>query len=140
MTVRLTHIGSPTALIEVEWRLLTGPTFALPGRCYTSTGAPAPKLTDPAITPPTGSALAATRQQACPRVALRLTTGWWWRSSRGNKPPKTTAAWSSTGSAAGIGASQRAKPSAAAVGDAPRRDVISEASLLAAKNASFPRG
>jgi hypothetical protein len=35
MTVRLTHIGSPTALIEVEWRLLTDPTFALPGRCYT---------------------------------------------------------------------------------------------------------
>jgi hypothetical protein len=28
MTVRITHIGGPTALIEVgEWRLLTHPTF-----------------------------------------------------------------------------------------------------------------
>jgi hypothetical protein len=29
MTVRITHIGGPTALIEVgEWRLLTGPAIA----------------------------------------------------------------------------------------------------------------
>jgi L-ascorbate metabolism protein UlaG (beta-lactamase superfamily) len=36
MTVRITHIGGPTALIEVgEWRLLTGPTFDPHGRCYT---------------------------------------------------------------------------------------------------------
>ena len=43
------------------------------------------------------------------------------------------AAWSSTGSAAGIGASQRAKPSATAVGDALRRDVLEE--LVAAARA-----
>jgi pimeloyl-ACP methyl ester carboxylesterase len=35
-------------------------------------------------------------------------------TSRGSKQPRNTAAWSSTGSAAGIGASQRANPSAAA--------------------------
>ncbi|HTE68661.1 MAG TPA: hypothetical protein VK942_07880, partial [Actinomycetes bacterium] len=35
--------------------------------------------------PPTGSALAATRQQAWARVALRLTTGWWWRACQGLK-------------------------------------------------------
>jgi Beta-lactamase superfamily domain len=33
--VRLTHIGGPTALIEVGgWRLLTDPTFDAPGRRY----------------------------------------------------------------------------------------------------------
>ncbi|GAA1018089.1 MBL fold metallo-hydrolase [Acrocarpospora pleiomorpha] len=33
--VRITHIGGPTALIEVgEWRLLTDPTFDPPGRRY----------------------------------------------------------------------------------------------------------
>ena len=32
MTVRITHIGGPTALLEVEgWRLLTDPTFDPPG-------------------------------------------------------------------------------------------------------------
>jgi L-ascorbate metabolism protein UlaG (beta-lactamase superfamily) len=31
--VRITHIGGPTALIEVGgWRLLTDPTFDAPGR------------------------------------------------------------------------------------------------------------
>jgi L-ascorbate metabolism protein UlaG (beta-lactamase superfamily) len=31
MTVRITHIGGPTALIEVgEWRLLTDPTLDPP--------------------------------------------------------------------------------------------------------------
>jgi len=36
MTVRITHIGGPTALIDVgEWRLLTDPTFDPPGRRYT---------------------------------------------------------------------------------------------------------
>ena len=31
MTVPITHIGGPTALIEVgEWRLLADPTFTLP--------------------------------------------------------------------------------------------------------------
>ncbi len=33
--VRITHIGGPTALIEVDgWRLLTDPTFDPPGRTY----------------------------------------------------------------------------------------------------------
>jgi hypothetical protein len=33
--VRLTHIGGPTALIEVGgWRPLTDPTFDAPGRTY----------------------------------------------------------------------------------------------------------
>ena len=36
MTVRITHLGGPTALIEGgEWRLLTDPTFDPPGRRYT---------------------------------------------------------------------------------------------------------
>src|SRR5271157_5682516 len=35
-TLRITHIGGPTALIEVgDWRLLTDPTFDPPGRRYT---------------------------------------------------------------------------------------------------------
>jgi L-ascorbate metabolism protein UlaG (beta-lactamase superfamily) len=35
MSVRLTHIGGPTVLIEVEgWRVLTDPTFDGPGRSY----------------------------------------------------------------------------------------------------------
>jgi L-ascorbate metabolism protein UlaG (beta-lactamase superfamily) len=43
MTVRITHIGGPTALIEVgEWRLLTDPTFAPPAAATASAGAPAP--------------------------------------------------------------------------------------------------
>ncbi len=33
--MRITHIGGPTALIEVDgWRLLTDPTFDSPGRRY----------------------------------------------------------------------------------------------------------
>jgi L-ascorbate metabolism protein UlaG (beta-lactamase superfamily) len=33
--VRITHIGGPTVLIEVEgWRILTDPTFDAPGRTY----------------------------------------------------------------------------------------------------------
>lgn len=33
--LRITHIGGPTALIEVGgWRLLTDPTFDAPGRSY----------------------------------------------------------------------------------------------------------
>ena len=35
MTMRITHIGGPTALIEVGgWRILTDPTFDAPGRRY----------------------------------------------------------------------------------------------------------
>jgi L-ascorbate metabolism protein UlaG (beta-lactamase superfamily) len=33
--MRITHVGGPTVLIEVEgWRLLTDPTFDAPGRRY----------------------------------------------------------------------------------------------------------
>ena len=49
--VRITHVGGPTALIEVgDWRLLTSPTFDPPGRRYAfgwATGSV--KLAGPAI-------------------------------------------------------------------------------------------
>jgi L-ascorbate metabolism protein UlaG (beta-lactamase superfamily) len=50
-TVRLTHIGGPTALVEVDgWRLLTDPTFDAPGRKYHITwGASTRKVTGPRI-------------------------------------------------------------------------------------------
>ena len=33
--MRITHVGGPTALIELDgWRLLTDPTFDVPGRRY----------------------------------------------------------------------------------------------------------
>jgi L-ascorbate metabolism protein UlaG (beta-lactamase superfamily) len=49
--VRVTHIGGPTALIEVNgWRLLTDPTFTPPGRRYSfGWGSSSRKLTGPAI-------------------------------------------------------------------------------------------
>ena len=49
--VRFTHIGGPTALIEVGgWRLLTDPTFDPPGRRYTfGWGSSSRKLTGPAV-------------------------------------------------------------------------------------------
>jgi L-ascorbate metabolism protein UlaG (beta-lactamase superfamily) len=49
--VRLTHIGGPTALIEVGgWRLLTDPTFDGPGRRYAfGWGSSSRKLAGPAI-------------------------------------------------------------------------------------------
>jgi L-ascorbate metabolism protein UlaG (beta-lactamase superfamily) len=49
--VRLTHIGGPTTLIEVDdWRLLTDPTFDNPGERYNfGWGASSRKLTGPAI-------------------------------------------------------------------------------------------
>lgn len=49
--VRLTHIGGPTTLIEVDgWRLLTDPTFDAPGRKYHITwGASTRKVTGPGI-------------------------------------------------------------------------------------------
>ena len=49
--IRLTHIGGPTTLIEVEgWRLLTDPTFDAPGRKYRfGWGTGSRKLTGPAI-------------------------------------------------------------------------------------------
>ncbi|HEX9379688.1 MAG TPA: MBL fold metallo-hydrolase [Gaiellaceae bacterium] len=49
--VRITHIGGPTALIEVDgWRLLTDPTFDPPGRKYKfGWGTGSVKLAGPAI-------------------------------------------------------------------------------------------
>jgi L-ascorbate metabolism protein UlaG (beta-lactamase superfamily) len=51
-SVRLTHIGGPTVLIEaVGWRILTDPTFDPPGRRYAfGLGASSSKLAGPAIT------------------------------------------------------------------------------------------
>jgi L-ascorbate metabolism protein UlaG (beta-lactamase superfamily) len=51
--VRLTHIGGPTVLLEVEgWRLLTDPTFDPPGRRYSfGWGSNSRKLTGPAVAP-----------------------------------------------------------------------------------------
>jgi L-ascorbate metabolism protein UlaG (beta-lactamase superfamily) len=50
-TVGITHIGGPTALIEIGgWRLLTDPTFDSPGRRYTfGWGSASRKLHGPAI-------------------------------------------------------------------------------------------
>jgi L-ascorbate metabolism protein UlaG (beta-lactamase superfamily) len=49
--VRLTHIGGPTVLLELDgWRLLTDPTFDPPGRRYAfGWGTSSRKLTGPAI-------------------------------------------------------------------------------------------
>jgi L-ascorbate metabolism protein UlaG (beta-lactamase superfamily) len=51
--VRITHIGGPTALIEVGgWRLLTDPTFDAPGRKYNfGWGTSSHKVAGPAIEP-----------------------------------------------------------------------------------------
>ncbi|GEL95611.1 MBL fold metallo-hydrolase [Cellulomonas composti] len=51
MTVRLTHVGGPTLLVEVDgWRLLTDPTFDAPGRRYGfGWGTAANKTTAPAV-------------------------------------------------------------------------------------------
>jgi L-ascorbate metabolism protein UlaG (beta-lactamase superfamily) len=49
--VRITHVGGPTVLIEVDgWRLLTDPTFDSPGRDYHfGWGTGSRKVTGPAI-------------------------------------------------------------------------------------------
>ena len=49
--VRVTHVGGPTALIEVGgWRLLTDPTFDPPGKRYVfGWGTSSRKLTGPAV-------------------------------------------------------------------------------------------
>ena len=54
-TVRITHIGGPTALIEIGgWRLLTDPTFDPPGRRYFfGWGTMSRKLSGPAVAPRT---------------------------------------------------------------------------------------
>jgi L-ascorbate metabolism protein UlaG (beta-lactamase superfamily) len=51
--LRVTHIGGPTALIEVDgWRLLTDPTFDDPGQTYRfGWGTSSRKLTGPSIEP-----------------------------------------------------------------------------------------
>ena len=51
--IRVTHIGGPTALIEVNgWRLLTDPTFDAPGRRYTfGWGSSSHKSAGPAVAP-----------------------------------------------------------------------------------------
>jgi L-ascorbate metabolism protein UlaG (beta-lactamase superfamily) len=53
MDVRLTHVGGPTLLIEVEgWRLLTDPTFDPPGRRYAfGWGTSSRKVAGPALGP-----------------------------------------------------------------------------------------
>lgn len=50
--MRLTHVGGPTLLIEVEgWRILTDPTFDPPGRRYKfGWGTASTKVAPPAIT------------------------------------------------------------------------------------------
>ena len=50
-SVRITHIGGPTTLIEVEgWRLLTDPTFDPPGQTYDfGWGSHSQKLAGPAV-------------------------------------------------------------------------------------------
>ena len=52
-TVRFIHIGGPTTLIEVDgWRILTDPTFDLPGRTYRfGWGTSSRKTTAPALDP-----------------------------------------------------------------------------------------
>ena len=49
--MRITHVGGPTALIELDgWRLLTDPTFDVPGRRYAfGWGTSSRKLAGPAI-------------------------------------------------------------------------------------------
>jgi len=50
-TMRITHIGGPTALIEIGgWRIVTDPTFDAPGRRYNfGWGTSSKKLAGPAI-------------------------------------------------------------------------------------------
>jgi L-ascorbate metabolism protein UlaG (beta-lactamase superfamily) len=50
-TVRVTHVGGPTTLIEVDgWRLLTDPTFDPPGRRYSfGWGTSSRKVAGPAV-------------------------------------------------------------------------------------------
>jgi len=52
-TVRITHVGGPTAILEIDgWRLLTDPTFDPPGRSYSfGWGSGSRKLAGPAIRP-----------------------------------------------------------------------------------------
>ena len=52
-TVRITHVGGPTAIIEIDgWRLLTDPTFDPLGRSYSfGWGSGSRKLAGPAIAP-----------------------------------------------------------------------------------------
>ena len=51
--LRITHIGGPTVLVEVEgWRILSDPTFDPPGRTYAfGWGTSSRKTTGPAVAP-----------------------------------------------------------------------------------------
>ena len=51
--MRLTHVGGPTLLVEVDgWRLLTDPTFDPPGRSYSfGWGTGSTKTAGPALAP-----------------------------------------------------------------------------------------
>ena len=71
--VRLTHIGGPTTLIEVEgWRLLTDPTFDPPGRTYDfGWGSTSRKLAGPAIA---AADLRADRRRAAHATTTTATT------------------------------------------------------------------
>jgi len=53
VTVRLTHVGGPTVLIELPgWRILTDPTFDAPGRTYGfGLGTSSTKVAGPAVDP-----------------------------------------------------------------------------------------
>jgi len=53
MGLTLTHIGGPTVLVDLEgWRILTDPTFDLPGRTYDfALGTSSTKTVGPALTP-----------------------------------------------------------------------------------------
>ncbi len=50
--IHLTHIGGPTALIEIgQWRILTDPTFELAGYQYSAGPQVVSKTTSPALLP-----------------------------------------------------------------------------------------
>jgi L-ascorbate metabolism protein UlaG (beta-lactamase superfamily) len=50
--IHLTHIGGPTALIEIgQWRILTDPTFELAGYQYNAGPQVVSKTTSPALLP-----------------------------------------------------------------------------------------
>jgi hypothetical protein len=57
--VRITHVGGPTALIELDgWRLLTDPTFDVPGRRYAfGWGTSSRKLAGPRFRPSSSAGL-----------------------------------------------------------------------------------
>jgi len=70
--VRLTHIGGPTVLIEVDgWRLLTDPTFDPPGMRYSFGWGAFSWKTDARRSPRQTSA--ASTRSCCPTVTMPTT-------------------------------------------------------------------